>query len=73
MDLLAPGGLLMYATCSLEPQENELVLDKLMAERDDVDVVEDESGKWQRQWLPGESGGDGFFAARLMKKPLVKD
>ena len=73
MDLLAPGGLLMYATCSLEPQENELVLDKLMAERDDVMAAEDKIGNWQRQWLPGEYGGDGFFAARLMKNPLVKD
>ena len=73
MDLLAPGGLLMYATCSLEPLENELVLDKLMTERDDVITVEDEIGNWQRQWLPGEIGGDGFFAARLMKKPLGED
>ncbi len=73
MDLLAPGGLLMYATCSLEPLENEVVLDKLLAERDDVVVVEDEMGNWHRQWLPGEFGGDGFFAARLMKKPLGKD
>ncbi len=70
MDLLAPGGLLMYATCSLEPQENELVLDKLMAERDDVGVLEDASGNWWRQWLPGEADGDGFFAARLIKKPV---
>lgn len=73
LDLLAPGGLLMYATCSLEPQENELVLDKLMAERDDVAVALDEQGNWQRQWLPGEFGGDGFFAARLIKKPNPKD
>lgn len=73
MDLLAPGGLLMYATCSLEPQENELVLDKLIAERDDVVVSEDADGNWSRQWLPGEFGGDGFFAARLMKKPVTKD
>lgn len=68
IDLLAPGGLLMYATCSLEPQENELVLDKLLAERDDVAVAGDKDGNWRRQWLPGEFGGDGFFAARLIKK-----
>jgi len=73
VDLLAPGGLLMYATCSLEPQENELVLDKLLAERDDVAILEDELGNWQRQWLPGEFGGDGFFAARLIKKPKTED
>jgi 16S rRNA (cytosine967-C5)-methyltransferase len=74
VDLLAPGGVLMYATCSLEPQENELVLDKLLAERDDVVVAPAEDGNWQRQWLPGQSGiengGDGFFAALLQKKGL---
>lgn len=68
LDLLAPGGVLMYATCSLEPQENERVLDKLLTERDDVLTVADHHGHWQRQWLPGESGGDGFFAACLAKK-----
>ncbi len=72
VDLLAPGGVLMYATCSLESQENELVLDKLLTERDDVVPAPDRRGNWQRLWLPGEasggSGGDGFFAARLTKK-----
>ncbi len=71
MDLLAPGGLFLYATCSLEPQENELVLDKLMAERDDVETAPDEQGNWVRQWLPGDTNeepGDGFFAVRLRKK-----
>ncbi len=73
LDLLAPGGLLLYATCSLEPLENELVLDKLMAERDDVEICPDEQGTWKRQWLPGDSSeepGDGFFAARLRKKSV---
>ncbi len=70
-DLLAPGGLLMYATCSLEPLENEKVLEKLLNERDDLETVADSQNRWQRQWLPGENdsvAGDGFFAARLRKK-----
>lgn len=67
-DLLVQGGLLMYATCSLEAQENEAVLDALLARRDDLEPVPDQQGKWQRRWLPGNNGGDGFFAARLVRK-----
>ena len=67
-DLLAPGGLLMYATCSLEIQENEDVLTALLAGRSDLEPVPDDQGRWQRQWFPGARGGDGFFAARLQKK-----
>ena len=33
---LKPGGVLVYSTCSLSPQENELVLDALLRERDDL-------------------------------------
>jgi 16S rRNA (cytosine967-C5)-methyltransferase len=33
LSLLAPGGALLYVTCSLEPEENELVVDALLAAR----------------------------------------
>ncbi len=66
-DLLAPGGLLMYATCSLEPQENQAVVEGLLARRTDLEPLPDDEGRWQRQWLPGQGPGDGFFAARLLK------
>ena len=68
VDLLAPGGLLMYATCSLEPQENEDVTDTLLRRWDDVEPWPDPSGRWRRTWLPHEAGSDGFFAARLRRK-----
>jgi len=67
--LLEPGGLLMYATCSLEPEENEGVVDRLLAERPDLEPAPSSvDGQWRRIWLPGESPGDGFFAARMRKK-----
>ena len=67
-DLLAPGGLLMYATCSLEPEENGEVVSALLKQRDDLEPDPGVGGQWQRSWMPGEVRGDGFFAARLRKK-----
>jgi 16S rRNA (cytosine967-C5)-methyltransferase len=49
---LAPGGKLVYATCSLEREENEDVVAGLP-------VLE------TRLRLPGRDPGDGFFAAVL--------
>ncbi len=68
-ELLAPGGLLMYATCSLEREENEKVIEAVLAQVEDLEPCPDPSGRWQRLWLPGQDGGgDGFFAARLSRK-----
>lgn len=38
--LLAPGGLLLHATCSLEPEENEGGVERLLAERPDLSPVD---------------------------------
>lgn len=47
---VAPGGRLVYATCSLEPEENE-------------NVVEGYRVQETMLRLPGRDAGDGFFAA----------
>jgi len=74
-----PGGSLVYAVCSLEPQEGEDRIEEFLAARPDyriepapalVDGVTPHSRGWLRV-LPGmiESRGglDGFFTAHLVR------
>jgi 16S rRNA (cytosine967-C5)-methyltransferase len=55
--LLAPGGCLVYATCTVEPRENGERIAAFLADRPDWRL------RLERQWWPGREGGDGFYAA----------
>jgi len=67
---LAPGGRLLYATCSLLPEENSRQVDAFLARTPQARALPlgprhgRESGAG-RQRLPGEEGMDGFFYALL--------
>jgi 16S rRNA (cytosine967-C5)-methyltransferase len=70
---LKPGGLMIYATCSVLREENEAVVDALLEEglfeEEPVDVplaARDENGRLKL--LPHVHGTDGFFAAALRLK-----
>jgi 16S rRNA (cytosine967-C5)-methyltransferase len=70
--LLAPGGLMVYATCSIMPEENEQQIAAFVAEHPDCSLLP-LSVAWGRptghgrQIIPGEQGMDGFFYSVLVK------
>lgn len=68
---LKVGGTLLYATCSILPQENQLQIEAFLAQQSDAKLVpiEKTNGDVSDYWqiLPGEENMDGFFYARLLK------
>lgn len=70
--LLRPGGMLLYATCSVLPRENSEQLANFLARHDDAceTLLQAEWGQAQqvgRQVLPNQDGMDGFFYACITK------
>ena len=68
--LLARGGRLLYATCSVLPRENERVVESFLANHADAAAVRIDAA-WGRptglgrQILPADDAMDGFFYAAL--------
>ena len=60
--LVAPGGTLVYSTCSNEPEENDGQVKAFVARHPDFTL------DTTRESVPFESGHDGAFAARLIRK-----
>lgn len=76
-----PGGCLVYATCSLEPEEGEEQITRFLVDHPDYAVAPPEAGELPNgieatsdgyvRTLPGTladvGGCDGFFIARLVR------
>jgi 16S rRNA (cytosine967-C5)-methyltransferase len=78
--LLKPGGALVYATCTTEPEENESIINEFLARTDGNFVLDDprpflpeaarlfidDQGLFRT--FPRDPALDGFFAARMTRK-----
>jgi 16S rRNA (cytosine967-C5)-methyltransferase len=71
---VAPGGLVVYATCSIEPEENESQVDRFLARHPEFRRDPPAgfppgllSPKGDLMLLPQRHGTDGGFAARLRR------
>lgn len=79
--LLAPGGLLVYSTCTIEPEENQRIVERFVADhpgfeldrtlaadlpKQVTETIDAEKG--YVQLLPSHFQSDGFFISRLKRK-----
>jgi 16S rRNA C967 or C1407 C5-methylase (RsmB/RsmF family)/NOL1/NOP2/fmu family ribosome biogenesis protein len=79
-DLVRPGGVLVYATCTFAPEEDEAVVEALLERRPDLWLADLDAkrlrpaatdpgaapvGEGSVRWWPHRGVGDGHFAARF--------
>ncbi len=70
--LLKPGGTLIYATCSILPQENSEQITQFIADIADANLIaiDDKTDSIGWQILPSEASMDGFYYAKLVKTAI---
>jgi len=71
--LLASGGKLLYATCSIFKDENENQIEGFLQQQNDAEEIKftadwGHERPYGRQIFPGDDGMDGFYYALLQKK-----
>ena len=61
-----PGGTLVYSTCTINPQENEMIIDEFLKRNRDFEMVE------RILLLPNVNGTDGFFICTMKRDDLIE-
>jgi len=56
-----PGGVLVYSTCSLEPEENGEIVKQFLSERADFKL------EYEHELLPFTDNVDGAYVAQLKR------
>ncbi|VAX25970.1 16S rRNA (cytosine(967)-C(5))-methyltransferase [hydrothermal vent metagenome] len=77
-DYLGKGGSIVYAVCSIEPEEGEEQVERFLSKRPDFiranlkdeapELVDYINEKGDLFILPGDGGMDGFFSAKITKR-----
>lgn len=79
-NLVRPGGTIVYAVCSCEREENEEVVHSFLKKRTDFSIDKEFSFDIVTKLMtndgffktyPDINNMDGFFAARLKRKPVA--
>ena len=77
--LLRVGGILVYSTCTIEPQENEEMVRRFLDNHPQFELATDHPSSWSErqrdakscdgwlQILPQDFKSDGFFIARIKR------
>lgn len=69
-----PGGILVYSTCTVNPDENECVVQDFLSRHPEFEVRQFDTPQWARQTPQGVivcppcTDADGFFIAKLQKR-----
>ncbi len=61
--LLAPGGRIVYSTCTIHPEENTFQIEKFVSRNSELDLLNE-----KQIWPEIANSGDGFYAATLQRR-----